>query len=58
MQKKAAANTVTRVELGNLLENFKTDILKTISNQLDTMKVNQKHEAEKATITVFCPKCR
>jgi len=32
VQKKTVANSVTRFELGNLLENFKTDILNTISD--------------------------
>ena len=32
VQKKTMANVVTRVELGNLLEKFKTDILNTISD--------------------------
>lgn len=52
------ANIITRVELGNQIENFKTDILNTISNELDTIKVNRKHEAEKAAMVVFFPKCR
>jgi len=52
------ANVVTRVELGNLLENFKTDILNTIHDQLDTMKIKQKQEAKKEVMAVFCSKCR
>jgi len=32
VKKKIVANTVTRVKLRNLLENFKTDILNTISD--------------------------
>ena len=39
---KSASGGVTRVELGNLLENFKTDILGTLSSQLDTIKVKKK----------------
>ena len=35
---KSASGGVTRVELGNLLENFKIDILSTLSSQLDTIK--------------------
>lgn len=51
------ANAITRVELGNLLENFKIDILNTISDQLDTMKIKQNKEAKKASMVVFCSKC-
>jgi hypothetical protein len=33
---------VTRIKLGNLLENFKIDILGTIGSQLDTLKIKKK----------------
>ena len=33
---------VTRVELGNLLENLKTNLLSTISSQLDTLKARRR----------------
>ena len=39
---KLASGGVTRVELGNLLENFKTDILCTLSSQLGTIKVKRR----------------
>jgi hypothetical protein len=39
---KQISGTVTRTELVNLLENFKTNILSTISNQLDTLKLKKK----------------
>ena len=39
---KIAIEGVTRVEIGNLLENFKTDILGTLTTQLDIMQVKQK----------------
>jgi len=41
---RQSSGTVTRIELGNLLENFKTYILRTISNQLDTLKLKTKQE--------------
>ena len=43
---RQSLGTVTRIELGNLLENFKTYILSTISNQLDTLKLKKKQEEE------------
>lgn len=48
--KKSASNVVTRVELGNLLENFKTNILNTISDQLDTLKIKRKKEEKKVSM--------
>lgn len=47
--------------MGNLFENFKTDILRTLSSQLDVLQVKKKHEKheelEKA-LSMFCSKCR
>ena len=39
---KSASGGVTRVELGNLLENFKIDLLSTLSSQIDTLQVKKK----------------
>jgi len=54
---RQSSGTVTRIELGNLLENFKTYILSTISNQLDTLKLKKKQE-EEVVLAIFCPRCR
>jgi hypothetical protein len=35
---------IKRVEIRNLLDNFKTDILSTIGSQLDTLKIKNKWE--------------
>jgi len=44
---KISIEGVTRAEIGNLLENFKTDILGTLTTQLDVMQAKQKQmEAE------------
>ena len=37
-----SSSGVTRVELGNLLENFKTDILGAMGSQLDALKDNKR----------------
>jgi hypothetical protein len=52
---KLTLGGVTRIELGNLLEKFKIDILNTIITQLDTMKVKRKQQEENATLAIFCP---
>ena len=54
---KSASGGVTRIELGNLLEKFKTDILGTLSSQLDTIKVKNKQEEENPVLSIFCLKC-
>ena len=37
---------VTRMELGNLLENFNTDILGVMSSQLDALQAKKRKEEE------------
>ena len=39
---KSALGSVTRVELGNLLENFKIDLLSTLSSHIDTFTSKEK----------------
>jgi len=39
---KALGGSITRVEIGNLLEDFKTDILGTLTPQLDIIQAKQK----------------
>ena len=52
------AEEVTRAEIGNLLENFKTDILGTLTTQLDIMQAKQKQAEAKPNLVIFCPRCR
>jgi hypothetical protein len=56
--KTSTSGGVTRVELGNLLENFKTDLLGMIGSQLDTLKIRKKQEEENHVLSIFCSKCR
>jgi hypothetical protein len=49
---------ITRVEIGNLLDNFKNDILSTVGSQMDTLKINKKQEKDNAAMCIFCPRCR
>jgi len=41
---KPLGSAVTPVEIGNLLDNFKTDILSSLSSLLNTMKINKKQD--------------
>ena len=41
ISKKVGTGGFTRTELGNLLENFKTDILGTLSSQFDALKTKK-----------------
>jgi len=55
---KSASASVTRAEIGNLLEEFKTDLLSTLGNQIDTLKAKKKQEDEDQIMAIFYPKCR
>eukprot|EP00253_Pinus_taeda_P003396 PITA_03396 len=41
-----------------MLDEFKTDILESLSEQLDTLKIHNKQKAEAEALAIFCPKCR
>ena len=50
---KSTLGGVTRVELGNLVENFKTYILGNCSSQLDTIRTNKKQDEEYTNFPSF-----
>ena len=51
--KGVSSGGITKVEIGNLLENFKTDILITIGSQLDTLNIKNKKEVDNARMCIF-----
>jgi hypothetical protein len=55
---KSVMGGVTRVEIGNLLENFKIDILGNLSSQLDTLNIKRKQDEENSILSIFFPRCR
>jgi hypothetical protein len=55
---KPTSGGVTRIEMGNILEKFKTYILNIISSQLDTMKIKIKQEEENVALAIFFHQCR
>ena len=42
---------------GNLLENFKTNILGAMGSQLDALQAKKRQEEERATMRIFYPRC-
>lgn len=55
---KSATGSVSRAEIGNMLDEFKTGILGSLSEQLDTLKIKNKQKTEADALAIFCPKCR
>lgn len=56
--KPAARTGVTRVQMGNLFENFKTYILSNLSSRLGVLQAKKKHEGVEKDLVVLCSKCR
>lgn len=55
---KSAARTIRRAEIGNLFDTFKIDILGSLSEQIDTLKIQNKQNSENVALFIFCPKFR
>src|ERR1700733_12662889 len=55
---KSATRSVSRAEIDNIFDEFKTDILGSLSEQLDTLKIHNKQKAEAEALAIFFPKCR
>jgi hypothetical protein len=53
---KTVGGGVTRVEIGNMLEDFKTDILSSLSSQLDTLQMKKKKEEAELSFGYLFPK--
>jgi hypothetical protein len=55
---KSASGGETRVEIGNLLEGFKTKMLISFASQIDTLQIQKKQAKAEASLSIFCSKCR
>ena len=53
---KGSNEGVTKVEIGNLLDNLRTDILSTLSKQMETLQVKQKKLELDRTMEIIFPK--
>jgi len=51
---KVFGGSITRAEIGNLLEDFKMDILGTLTTQLDIMQAKQKQVKVEQNLVIFC----
>lgn len=55
---KISGGGITHTEIGNLLEDFKTDILGTLTTQLDIMQAKQKQVEVEQNLVILCPRCK
>ena len=54
---KSANGGVTRAEIGNLFEDFKAELLNTLTTQIDTLQAKQKQVESEKALSIFCSKC-
>jgi hypothetical protein len=55
---KSASGGATRAEIGNLLEDFKTEMLSSFASQMDTLQIKKKQAEAEAALSIFCSQCR
>jgi len=55
---KSATGSVSRAEVGNMIDEFKTDILGSLSEQIGTLKLQNKQKNEADALAIFYPKFR
>ena len=52
-----SSNSSINGEIGNMLEDFKSDMLQTLTLQMDTMHIKRKQEEAERALAIFCPRC-
>ena len=55
---KSSNGGATHAKIGNLLKNFKTKIMSSISSKIDVLRAKQKQAVEDVTLGILFPKCR
>ena len=55
---KSASGGATRAEIGNLLEDFKTEMLSSFASQMDTLQIKKKKAEAEEALSIFCSQCR
>jgi len=55
MANSSSSNTSIKGEIGNMLEDFKSEMLQTLSLQMETMHIKRKQEEVERALAIFCP---
>jgi hypothetical protein len=55
---KSVSGGATRAKIGNLLEDFKTEMLSSFASQIDTLQIKKKQAKAEVALSIFCSKCR
>jgi len=57
MASTSSSNSSIRGEIGNMLEDSKSEMLQTLALKLDTMNIKRKQEEAERALAIFCPRC-
>ena len=55
---KGISQGITKLEISNLLSDFKQDIMNDVATHLDTMTTKKNHGKAKLQLVEYCPHCR
>jgi len=53
----SSSNSSIKGENGNMLEDFKSEMLQTLAMQMDTLHIKRKQEEAKRALAIFFPRC-
>lgn len=53
----SSSNTSIKSEIGNMLEDFKSQMLQTLALQMDTMQIKRKKEEAERELAIFSRRC-
>ena len=57
MVSPSSSNSSINGEIGNMLEDFKSEILQTLALQMDTMHIKINQDEVERTLAIFYPRC-
>ena len=57
MASTSSSNSYIKGEIGNMLEDFKSEMLKTLALKLDTLNIKRKQEEAEIALAIFYPRC-
>ena len=53
----SSSNSSLKGELGNMLEDFKSEMLQTLAMHMDTLHIKRKQEEAERALAIYCPRC-
>jgi len=53
----SSSNSSIICEIGNMLEDFKSEMLQNLAMQMDTLHIKRKQEEAERALAIFCPRC-